>query len=83
MRKSTYLIKYEVLSQYGTVLKSGLIKVKNKTSPIQAQISLEAYLKRKVSGTNQLVVKTCKEDSVDSILKNFGDIFGKDNPFGL
>ena len=80
MKKSIYIIEYEAQAKNGTVLKSGKIKVKNKTSSIQAQISLEDYLKRKVSGFNKLVVKSCKEDFMSSI---FGDILGKDNPFGF
>jgi hypothetical protein len=80
MKASTYIIEYEAQGKNGTVLKSGKIKVKNKTSSIQAQISLEDYLKRKVNGFNRLIVKSCKEDSISAI---FGDIFGKDNPFGF
>ncbi len=77
---STYVIEYEAQDKNGTTLKSGTIKVKNKTSSIQAQISLENYLKRKVSGFNKMIVKSCKEDSISAI---FGEIFGKDNPFGF
>jgi hypothetical protein len=80
MKASTYIIEYEAQAKNGEVLKSGKIKVKNKTSSIQAQISLEDYLKRKVKGFNRLIVKSCKEDSISAI---FGDIFGKDNPFGF
>ena len=80
MKASTYIIEYEAQAKNGTVLKSGTIKVKNKTSSIQAQISLEGYLKRKVNGFSRLIVKSCKEDSFSAI---FGDIFGKGNPFGF
>lgn len=80
MKASIYIIEYEAQAENGTVLKSGKIKVKNKTSSIQAQISLEDYLKRKVNGFSKLIVKSCKEDSISAI---FGDIFGKDNPFGF
>lgn len=79
MKANTYIIDYEAQAKNGTVLKSGIIKVKNKTSSIQAQIALEDYLKRKVNGFSRLVVKSCKEDTISTI---FGDIFGKDNPFG-
>ena len=80
MKKSIYIIEYEAQAKNGAVLKSGKIKVKNKTSSIQAQISLEDYLKRKVIGFNKLVVKSCKEDFMSSI---FGDILGENNPFGF
>ena len=64
----------------GVVLKSGKFKVKNKTSSIQAQIAFEDYLKRKLNMFSKLIVNSCKEDNISTI---FGDIFGKDNPFGF
>ena len=80
MTKNTYIIKYQAKDKNGVLLKAGTIKVKNKTSPISAQISLEDYLKRKVDRFDKMIVESCKEDSISTI---FGDIFGKDNPFSF
>jgi len=80
MKIDTYIIEYEVHSKDGAVLKSGKIRVKNKETSIHAQVSLEEYLKRKVSGFDRLIVKSCKEENINNIFK---DMFGDNNPFGF
>ena len=78
--RRTYKIDYKIQLFNGVVLKRKPMLVKNKTSSISAQIALEDYLKRHVTEFDRLIVNSCKEDSVSTI---FGDIFGKDNPFGF
>ena len=54
------------------------MRVKNKETSIHAQIDLEEFLKRKVSGFVRLVVVKCKDDVVGDIFGSiFGDIFRK------
>ena len=74
--KKTYTIKYKALSSIDAILKEGTIKVKNKESPLHAQISLETYLKTKLPAFNKLIVISCTEDNLFS--NPFKDIFGFD-----
>jgi hypothetical protein len=73
MRNTNYIIAYQVIGKYNQVIKSGKMRVKNKETSIHAQIDLEEFLKRKISGFVRLEVLKCEEDVVGHI---FGDIFG-------
>ena len=73
MQNTNYIIDYQVIGKYNQIIKSGTMRVKNKASSIHAQIALEEYLKRKVSGFVRLVVVKCEEDVGDI----FGNIFGE------
>ena len=72
MNKTTYIIDYTAQDKNKRVLKKGTFRIKNKTSPIQAQIAFENYLKRKLVGFHKLIVHKCKEDILGGI---FGNIF--------
>jgi hypothetical protein len=78
MRNTNYIIDYRVIGRYNQIIKSGTMRVKNKETSIHAQIDLEEFLKRKVSGFVRLVVVKCKDDVVGDIFGSiFGDIFRK------
>ena len=77
MEKRTYIIEYEAQSTIGAILRSGKMRVKNKTSSIQAQMALEDYLKRHVTEFDRLIVNSCKVDT----LGNLFSMFGCETPF--
>lgn len=80
MEHKNYIIDYTVRDKSGDIIKHGKMKVKNKKDSFEAQIKLEAYLKKKYFNFSQLIVNKCSvENPLSSI---FGDIFSnKDNPF--
>jgi hypothetical protein len=76
---NNYLIVYSVYAKNEYLLKKGTMKVKNKTSSIEAQGEFEKFLKKKYQNFDKLVVHNCtKENPFNNI---FGDIFGNDNIF--
>ena len=74
-----FIIKYECRDRDGAIIKSGKMRVKNKSNSFEAKCGLEKYLKGKIENFYCLVVKECVEDNILNSL--FGDIFGNDNPF--
>lgn len=59
-----YIIKYSALNGFGTVLKQGKMRVKNKMTELHAKSSLEDYFKRKYFDFNKLIVYKCIEDNI-------------------
>jgi hypothetical protein len=70
MRTNNYIIKYKALDRDGCVLKEGKMLVKRRESSIAAQVDLEKYLNRKLSGFKRLVVIGCE---VDNPMRSFFD----------
>jgi hypothetical protein len=81
MTYRNYIIEYTAKAKNGAVLKSGKMMVKNRLSELDAQVKFEGYLKRKDPKFGQLIVHKCYVDNPLSSI--FGDILGKDNPFGF
>lgn len=73
LESMNYLIKYEVHSTIGGVLKKGTMKVKNKESSIQAQVHLERYFKIKLKYFGRLIVHSCKQENSFSEMFNAVD----------
>lgn len=71
--KSNYLIEYKVCKKDGTVIKSGKMRVKNKTSDIEAKVMLERYFKKHIPDFGSLVVVNCFKDN--NLISMFNDIF--------
>ncbi|MEI7487948.1 MAG: hypothetical protein WCJ72_11165 [Chryseobacterium sp.] len=70
----TYVIEYKCYDSKGVMMKSGTMRVKNKTNDFVAKCSLENHLKRKLPNMDKLIVLSCK---VDNGLFDFRKIFGK------
>ena len=75
-----YIIEYTAKAKNGAVLKSGKMRAKNRLSSLETQVKFEDWLKKKYPDFGQLIVHKCYIDNPLSSI--FGDIFGKDNPFG-
>jgi len=76
--KKTFLIEYTVVFNNGSN-ENHTIKAKNCLSELQAKVSLEDYLKKKYSNFKQLIVISCKDNSLSDIFggfNGFNDIFG-------
>lgn len=71
--KSNYLIEYKVYKKDGTVIKSGKMRVKNKSSDIEAKVMLEGYFKKHILDFGSLVVVNCFKDN--NLISMFNDIF--------
>jgi len=79
MKTTTFIIHYECYDNNGTLIKSGITKVKNRTTKFEAQCDFEKYLKRKYTNYNRLVVNQCQEESpfgLNDLFNQFTDIFG-------
>jgi len=76
--KKVFLITYTVYNVSNSVVKSGTMKVKNKSTEFEAKCSLEEFLKKKHSDFSRMVVDQCKEDTLGAFGNIFGDILGKD-----
>jgi hypothetical protein len=72
MNRKTYIIDYSAYDIDGILLKTGTIKVKNRVMEIDAKVSLEGYLRRKIPNFHRMVVTGCREDSPWF----FGELFG-------
>lgn len=82
--KENFLISYSVFitEDNGNVneISNKEMRVKNQLNELGAKIALEDYLKRKYGDTfHHLVITKCKTD----FMNQFGDMFGKSNPFGF
>lgn len=82
--KENFLISYSVFitEDNGNVneISNKEMRVKNQLNELGAKIALEDYLKRKYGDTfHHLVITKCKTD----FMSQFGDMFGKSNPFGF
>jgi hypothetical protein len=77
----TYSVKYEIYLTNGSVIKDKEMNVKKCTNGVDAQVKLEKYLKKKYDNFKQLIVQSCKEDTMSAFNDMFGDIFsGTGNP---
>jgi hypothetical protein len=81
MTYRNYIIEYTAKAKNGAVLKSGKMRAKNRLSEFEAQVKFEDWLKKKYPDFGQLIVHKCYVDNPLSSI--FGDILGKDNPFGF
>ena len=73
MKQKNYLIEYTAQTKSGKILKSGIMRVKNKYSSIDAQVKFEEYLINKYADFGKLIVHSCMEENPFSSI--FGDIF--------
>ncbi len=60
MDKKIYMINYTVINNQGIVIKTGLIKVKNKANEFEAKCGLEVFLKKKYKDFGSLQIQNCK-----------------------
>lgn len=81
MTYKNYIIEYTAEAKNGAILKSGKMRAKNRMSELDAQIKFEEWLKKNYADFGQLIVHKCYIDNPINVI--FGDIFGKDNPFGF
>ena len=74
----TYIVKYEIHLNDGSVIRDKEMKVKRCSMSVEAQCKLEKYLKKKYDKFKRLVVNSCEED----IMSMFDDMFntGTGNP---
>lgn len=77
MTYKNYLCEYTAKDKNGKVLRGGKMRVKNRMSEVDAQVKLEAWLKKKHPDFGWLVVHKCYVDNIFS--EFFGDVFSHED----
>lgn len=77
MTRKNYIVNYTVKAINGVILKSGTMKVKNKSSEFEAKVKFEEWLRKKHPNFGALIIHNCRPENF------FDDIFGGSNPFGF
>lgn len=76
----TFLITYSLADNAGkSIVKDGIMRVKNKESKFSAQCGLEDFLKRKYPSFGTMTISECVEE--DELSRIYEDIFGKKESF--
>ena len=73
-----YIIKYQVLDCFDSIVNEGKIRVKNKNNEFVAKCGLEEYLKKKYVNFNKLIIISCEKDFAENILSAFDDTQNND-----